>query len=155
MQEDICSELFRRVGQQQCSKMSIPHSVFIIWLRILPFWKAYEILYNFDLEHFSRFWRLLCQIQTTSSTVPEFWQHINLILKQLYFTIYNRYWGDSRAKRMMLKSTYLHINFMTIGQLFYEIWTDKDRLLRLIKNGQHDKMKPNYLFIIFLNLNLN
>ena len=81
------------------------------------FLEIYEILYNFHLEHFFRFWRLLSQIQMTNSTVPEFRQHRNLNLQQLYLTIYNRYWGDSRAKRKMLKSTYLHKKFMIIEQL--------------------------------------
>ena len=135
--------------------MSISQSLFIIWLCSIPFCKSYEILYNFRLEHFFRFQRLLSQIQTIRSTVPESWQHRNLDLQQLYLSIYNSYWGDSRAKRKMLKSTYLHKNFMTFEYLDYKIWTDKDRLFRKIQNGQHDKTKPNYLFIISLNLNLN
>ena len=130
------------------SKMSISYSLFIILMQTLPLLEAYEILYNFHLEYFFIFWCLLSQIQTTSSTVPEFWQHRNLNLQQLYLTIYNRYWGDSRAKRKMLKSTYLHKIFMTIGQLEHEIWTDKDRLLRMTQNWQHDKTKPNYLALV-------
>ena len=54
----------------------------------------------------------------------------------------------------MQKSTYLHKFFMTIGHLEHEIWTDKGGLLRMIQNGQQDKKKPNYLFILSLNLNL-
>ena len=135
--------------------MSISHSLFIIWMQILPFWKSYEMIYNFHLEHIFRFWCLIRKKQTKSSIALEFWQHRNLNLQQLYLTIYNSYWGDSRAKRKMLKPTYLHKNFMIIGHLDYEIWTDKDSLLWMIHNGQHDKTKPNYLFIISLNLNLN
>ena len=90
----------------------------------------------------------------TNSTILEFWQHRNLNLQQLYLAIYNRYWGDIKAKRKMLKSNYLHKIFMTIGHLEHEIWTDKGGLLRMIQNGQQDKKKPNYLFISSLSLNL-
>ena len=134
--------------------MNISCSLFIIWMRNLHFWKAYEILYNLYSEHIPKFWRLIRQKQTKSSTAPDFWQHRNINLQQLYLTIRNRYWGDYRAKTKMQKSAYLHKIFMTIEHLEHEIWTDKCELLRMIQNGQ-DKKKPNYLFISSLNLSLN
>ena len=42
--------------------------------------------------------------------------------------------------------------FITIEHQEHEIWTDKGGLLRMIKNGQQDIKKPNYLFISSLNL---
>ena len=142
------------LDRQQCSKMSISYSLFILWMQISPFWKAYKILYNFHLEHIPRFWCLFRQKQMTSSTAPDFWQHRNINLQQLYLTIRNRYRGDSRANRKVQKSTYLHKIFMTIEHPEHEICTDKGGLLRMIQNWQQDKKKPNYLFISSLSLNL-
>jgi hypothetical protein len=102
--------------RQQYSKMNISCSLFIIWMQNLHFWKACEILYNFHLKHIPRFWRLIWQKQMTSSTVLDFWQHRNINLQQLYLTNHNRYWGDSRAKRKIQKSTFIHKIFMTIGR---------------------------------------
>ena len=50
---------FGELDSQQWRRMSISYTIFIIWMQILHFWKAYEILYNFHLEHIPRFWRLV------------------------------------------------------------------------------------------------
>ena len=115
------SRILRERKKQQRHKMAVTLILLIQWSCSLYCSKAYKILHNFLIEHFSKFLSFLDRKQCTTETTLDSKQHRCIALWFSYLHNQNSYQSGSCAQRKILKSIIVHNFFMIFDSKKTEI----------------------------------